>query len=195
MARIVSSLLHRPHADKSKRALRIPVGGHTEKTILRGQTQDLMVIDEVAFFPKVAAEPVIFEAATPEEIVEPAPGEDLVEEAPVVEEQETIAGVEVSAEEVAAELGTEEELAAAEARVDEHNTEVPPAVDPEVVTPEEVVLEKFDYAAFLTQKPAEIKTALATGEHDHHLAALTEAETAGAARKTVLGYIAGRVKV
>lgn len=204
MARIISSLLQRPHVDKSKRAVRIPVGGHTEATLARSLPEVVSAAEEVCASPEalpytievtdeaLATEtdtlPDLFtEIVVPEEpaLEVEAPVAEIVEE-PVAPEKESIVGVEVSEEEVEAALGTAEELAEAQASVDAHITETPEFTEE---------LKKFDYEAFLSQKPGEIKAALATGDHDHHLDALTEYETAGSARKTVLAHIAGRVKV
>lgn len=186
MSRIISSLLQRPHVDKSKRALRIPVGGHTEVTLLRGQPEIVVSIDEVAHF---ASEPEV--VAVEEDCVVP-----LADEVAEIE-AEVCVTPEVAAEPTLVESLTSDEVAAVEAETEV----VVETIEPVLGTgsgdqiAEEPVLEKFDYDTFLSQKPGEIKAALATGDHDHHLDALTEHETAGSARKTVLGYIAGRVQV
>lgn len=215
MARIVASLLQRPHVDKSKRAVRIPIGGHTAETLARSLPEVVVAASEppapeapqveaeVCVTPEVGTLPCTIEVTDealaeemrnlPDLFTEIVVPEVETAEEPVATKKESIVGVEVSEEEVEAALGTEEELAEAQDRVDAHNTEVPEAAEEEEV--EEKELKKFDYDAFLSQKPGEIKAALATGDHDHHLTALTEYETAGSARKTVLAHIAGRVKV
>ena len=223
MARIVASLLHRPNADKSKRVTRIPIGGHTEKTLLRGQTQFVAMIDEVNFIPdapstpEVAEEPVIIEATTPEEIAffraNPEVFEEIVEpapEAPRIGDEVIVQDlIKIIEEQAAEEVTPSEVIVEAEVIVDVTpvTVEVVDAtpvhveqifveeVKAEEVKAEEAPLEKFDYETFLSQKASEIKTALATGDHDLHLTALTKFETAGANRKNVLGYIAGRVQV
>lgn len=235
MARIVASLLHRPNVDKSKRAIRIPVGGHTEKTLLRGMTKDHISIDEVAWFPpkdvvqgeylftpETEEEAELFRShpgvftevvSTPEEteaVVDVVPEmvvptivnpiqyslegtqlEDIREQMSqslqdpefsieVSPSEGGVSGTDVSAEEVAQALDTEEELAAAQARVEEHQTKV------------DDLPSKIDSAAFLSRKAPVIKADLATGLYDTHLDELEAGETASQNRKNVLNYITGR---
>lgn len=205
MARIISALLHRPHLDKSKRVLRIPVGGHTEKTLLRGQTAEVVMLDEVNFLP----EPLV------PEVEAPRIGDELI-----VNDLFAIVAQQQAEEAVVAEVSVAPEVGLAEAVEEDDDTEEEvvdgePTEDPPFIVeieeeeeaaeeekpkkakdgePEDHSSQKFDYVDFLSQKPGEIKAALATGEHDHHLAALIEFETAGSARKTVLARIAERVK-
>jgi hypothetical protein len=222
MARIISALLHRPHVDKAKRAARIPVGGHTEETLRRSQPEVVVVApDKIAEFAEsFEGEVVGSEVPFTEDLVSEAPEGDLVVDEPVAEgprvgdefivndlltiiekqaaEDEAEPVAEVIEEEVV--LHSEsEDVVAEEEHAPAGEEPVAVAAVEEIVVEEIVVeapvLEKFDYEAFLSQKPGEIKAALATGDHDHHLDALTEHETAGSARKTVLAHIAGRVKV
>lgn len=198
MARIISSLLQRPHVDKAKRAVRIPVGGHTEETLARSLPEVVSAAPEVEA-PRIGDELIVndlFAIIARQEVevlaaADPVQVEVLEVVVPTLDEVIVVPEVVISDEALEVRAVQQEILKRVIGDVEE--------IVPDVEVAEEITegekVELLDLVKFLSQKPGEIKAALATGQFDAHISELLAEENKDTPRSTVVKYLTARIPV